>query len=102
MSFDRYSKFRVNGNVGTIPGISLTRKNTDYTITYERGKTRLDRVSYDYYGDPNYDWLIMMANPQYGSLEFRIPNNAELVIPYPLNESLEDFKNKINNYETLY
>ena len=37
------------------------------------------------FNDPNYDWLIMQANPQYGSLEFNIPDGARLRIPYPLD-----------------
>ena len=33
--------------------------NVDEYVQYELNKSRLDLISYDYYGDANYDWLIM-------------------------------------------
>lgn len=102
MSYDRYSKFRNNGMISKVPFVSIPIKNTDYYETYNRGVTRLDLLSYNYYGDPNYDWLIMQANPQYGSMEFNIPDKAEIRIPYPLNTTIEQYKSKIDSYITLY
>ena len=102
MAYDRYTKFRMNGTIKTVPGITLTPKSTDYFETYHLGQSRLDLISYDYYGDPGYDWLIMLANPQYGSLEYKIPDGSVLRIPYPLATTLEDYNNKISQYETLY
>ena len=66
------------------------------------GVSSLCLISYDYYGDPNYDWLIMMANPEFGSLEYEIPDNTQLRIPYPLDVTMEDYYNQINNYRVLY
>ena len=54
------------------------------------------------YGDASYDWLIMMANPQYGSMEFDIPNGTILRIPYPLNITLELYNKAVEHYNELY
>ena len=101
-TFDRYSKFRRDGQILHVPFIQIPVRPTDYYTYYEVGKTRLDLLSYQYYNDPNYDWLIMQANPQYGSLEYKIPNGAELRIPYPLETALAQYNNDIDSYETLY
>ena len=102
MSYDRYKKFRMNGTIKTVPGITLEPKSTDYFETYHLGQSRLDLISYDYYGDPGFDWLIMLANPEYGSLEYKIKDGAELRIPYPLATTLDEYNNKISQYEMLY
>lgn len=102
MSYDRYKRFRVNGRIKKVPPITLDPKSTDYFEEYILGQSRLDIISYEYYGDPNYDWLIMLANPEYGSMEYRIPDGTLLRIPYPLSISLENYNNKISLYETLY
>ena len=44
----------------------------------------------------------MMANPEYGSMEFSIPDNALLRIPFPLGLSIEDYVNRVEDYITLY
>jgi hypothetical protein len=102
MSYDRYKRFRVNGVIKIVPGITIDPKSTDYFETYTLGLSRLDIISAEYYGDANYDWLIMLANPEYGSLEYNIPDGATLRIPYPLSSTLENYNNKIDLYETLY
>ena len=70
-TYDRYSKFRENGEVKLVPFVEVPKNSTDVYVTYELGKTRLDSVSYYYYSNPHYGWLILQANPQYGSLEFQ-------------------------------
>ena len=44
----------------------------------------------------------MQANPQYGSLEFNIPDGSEIRIPYPLNNSLKDYQKSIDDYRKYY
>ena len=95
MAFDRYKNYRVNGQVGFPPAVSLTKKSTDFFETYNRGKSRLDLISYDYYKDANYDWLILMANPEYGALEFEIPDASVMRIPYPLNSAITRYENDV-------
>lgn len=98
MAYDRYKKFRINGDVNTVPYIPIKEKNTDIYITYEKGKMRMDTLSYKYYNDTNYGWLIMQANPQYGAMEFLIPDKIELRIPYPLNETLSEYEKNLSTY----
>ena len=102
MSYDRYKQFRVNGHIEVVPGITIDPKDTDYFETYILGQSRLDIISNDYYGDPNYDWLIMQANPQYGSLEFNIENKSLLRIPYPLETTMSQYYSDIDKYKELY
>ena len=101
-SLDRYAKFRRNGNILHVPFIAIPVRPTDLYTFYKEGVTRLDNLSYQYYGDPNYDWLILQANAEYGSLEFMIPNGSKIRIPYPLEVAVNQYNNDIDTYETLY
>ena len=101
-TYDRYSKFRENGEVKLVPFVEVPKNNTDVYVTYELGKTRLDSVSYYYYSNPNYGWLILQANPQYGSLEFQIPDQATIRIPYPLSTALAQYQANLETYISEY
>jgi hypothetical protein len=59
-------------------------------------------ISYQYYNDSSYGWVIMQANPQYGSIEFEIPDMVTLRIPYPLSQSIQDYRASIEEYNKLY
>lgn len=102
MAYDRYKKFRINGTVKNVPFIKIPLRNTDYYTVYNRRTTRLDMLSYQYYGDPNYGWLILQANPGLGALEFQIPENTPIRIPYPLTTVLSDYSASIDTYNTRY
>ena len=99
--FDRYSPFKSNGNVSIVPYINIPIKKTDKRVKYDKKTMRFDRLSYDYYGDPDYAWLIMQANPEYGSIENFIPDGVILRIPYPLNETINTYLNDIITYREL-
>ena len=101
-SYDRYAQFRQDGAIGIVPYGSVPAKDTDFYEVYYKGKTRLDILSYQYYNDSNYGWLIMQANPQYGSIEFEIPDMSPLRIPYPLSQSIQDYRASIEEYNKLY
>ena len=100
MIYDRYKTFRVNGDVKFPPFIPIREKNTDEFVIYEKGKSRLDLISQEFYESPDFAWLILQANPQYGGLEFLIPDKSELRIPYPLNETLTGYEGDISYYLT--
>lgn len=102
MSYNRYSKYTKNGAIELVPFIKIDKMPTDYYVYYEAGKTRFDVLSYDYYNDANYGWLIMQANPEYGSLEFKIPNNALLRIPFPLDAAISNYNLNVERYKQLY
>lgn len=99
---DRYKRFRSDENYQPIPGINIPQKNTDKIILYKLGSTRFDRLSNDYYDSPYFGWLIMLANPQYGGLEFSIPNNSPIRVPFPFKPSIDGYLNGIEQYLKLY
>jgi hypothetical protein len=100
--FDRYQFFIDEGNFKIVPGIELPIKGTDKYLNYKKGKTRLDKVSQDYYGTPVFGWLILQANPQASSIEFEIPDNFILRVPFPLTSSLQDYKRGVELYKLYY
>jgi len=100
--FDRYEKFRLNGEVSTLPFINLTPKPTDKRVVYKLGETRLDKLSQMYYNNPYHGFLIMLANPEYGGLEFDINDGDIIRIPFPFNETLEDYNNQVEIFKKLY
>lgn len=100
-TYDRYAKVRGEGKIGILPIITLNKKNSDYYDIYNQSN-RLDLLSNKYYKNPNYDWLILLANPEYGSMEFNIPINAEIRIPYPLESTLQEYEYKIEKYFEYY
>ena len=102
MAYDRYKNFREGDTIKIVPFIQIQKRSTDRYVIYNRSESRLDLISYEFYGDPSYGWLILQANPEVGSLEFLIPNNTRLRIPYPLNEVLIGYDNTVDEYYRFY
>ena len=100
--YDRYQDFEVDGGFRIVPGIELPIKGTDKYLQYKRGKDRLDKISQEYYDTPLFGWLILQANPQINSVEFDIPDNTFIRVPFPLTESLQDYKKGIELYKLYY
>lgn len=100
--FDRYQYFEQDGNFRIVPGIELPIKNTDKYIFYKRGKTRLDKISQEYYSTPVFGWLILLANPSVGAVEYEIPDNSLLRVPFPLISTLQDYKRAVDLYNLYY
>jgi len=100
--FDRYQFFSEDGTFRIVPGIELPIKTTDKYLFYKKGQTRLDKVSQDYYGTPVFGWLILQANPQAGSIEFEIPENFLIRVPFPLTTTLQDYKRGVELYNLYY
>jgi len=99
--YDRYIKFRTPNSVSPMPFIKISEKSTDIMDVYRKGVDRMDVISNKYYGSPFYGWLIMLANPQYG-MEFDIPDNSIIRIPYPLNDSIQVYIDQVIKYKELY
>jgi hypothetical protein len=100
--FNRYFNFLVNGNQTTVPYVKLPTKSSDKKYFYKVGVSRLDKISQEVYGSPLFGWLIMIANPQFGGLEWNIPDGALLNVPFPLVASIQDYESQLNNYFTYY
>ena len=82
--------------------MQLPQKSTDKAFIYKVGRSRLDKVSQDYYDSPYFSWLILQANSQFGGLENTIYDGAVLIIPFPLLPSLQDYKGAIENHFYYY
>ena len=102
MSFDRYSQFRSGNEINVVPFGEIPKSKSDIYEIYRKGGKRLDQISSQYYDSPDYAWLILQANPQYGSLEYNIPDGVDLRIPYPLNNALNAYHSSIEKYNKLY
>ena len=100
--YDRYGKFRDNGTMKPVVGINIPKSSTDKIVVYKQGLSRLDKMSNMYYLNPYSGWLIMLANPQYGGLEFNIPDLSQIRIPYPLDDAMQRYITEINNHILLY
>lgn len=99
---NRYIPFIFDGAQKVVPYITLPSKPTDKRYIYKTEKSRLDKVSQQFYGSPYYGWLILQANPQFSGLEWNIPDGAILTIPYPLRTSLLDYKTALDLYTYYY
>lgn len=99
--FDRYQQFKENGQVKNVPFISIPEKSTDKREIYKLGFSRMDKLSQKYYGNPWSGFLIMSANPEWGGLEFDIPDNSIIRIPFPYRQTIEKFFQDINDYLKL-
>ncbi len=93
--FNRYTQFLLDGKQTVVPGLILPRKPSDIKYIYKAGISRLDKISQEYYGSPFFGWLIQQANLEFGGLEWSIPDNSILIIPFPLVASLQDYNNAI-------
>jgi hypothetical protein len=100
--YNRYNQFLFNGVQTTVPYVDLPSKPTDKRYIYIMGKSRLDKISQQYYDSPFFGWLIMVANPGYTGFESNIPDGAVLTIPFPLVTSLQDYKLQVDNYFLYY
>lgn len=102
VTYDRYTQFRSGSEIDLVPFGEIRKKETDLFEVYRRNKSRLDLISFTYYNNPNYGWLILQANPEAGSMEYEIPDGTTLRIPYPLSISLQDYRDSIDDYYRLY
>jgi hypothetical protein len=100
--FNRYEYFLEDGEFKIVPGIEIPTRSTDKYVKYIKGKDRLDKMSQEYYNTPLFGWLIMLANPKVGSIEFDIPDNSIIRIPFPLINSLQEYKKNVELYKLYY
>jgi hypothetical protein len=100
--FDRYQYFSEEGTFKIVPGIEIPIKSTDKYIQFKKNKDRLDKLSQEYYDSPLCGWLILLANPACGGVEFDIPDNFILRVPFPLIPSLQDYRKNVELYKLYY
>lgn len=100
--YDRYKSFRTNSLIEPVAGIIIPQTGDDKSVVYKKGLSRLDKISNDYYNNAYSGWLIMLANPQYGGLEFNIPDEAIIRVPYPFNDAINRYITQVSRYKQLY
>lgn len=100
--YDRYKGFRVNSEIKPIPGIIIPISSTDKPMVYKQGTTRLDKLSDLYYNNPYSGWLILQANPEFGGLEFDIPDMSLIRIPYPFEDAISRYITQVAKHKSLY
>lgn len=100
--YNRYEKLNTNDVTISPPFIKLDEKSTDIMVAYGINKTRLDKISQEYYGAPYYGWLILMANPEIGGIEWKINDDELIRIPFPLNDTLNEYKKKLKQRLNYY
>lgn len=101
--YDRYKKFRTDGLVSNVvPFIPIAKTTSDITIIFDSSKMRFDNLSYKYYNDANYGWLILQANPDIPSFEYEIENGTPIRIPYPLETAITRYEKAIEEYKNTH
>jgi hypothetical protein len=100
--YNRYTKFILNGQQSVVPFVELPSKSTDKKYIYKVGQSRLDKISQQFYNTPYFGWLILQANPQYGGTEWSSPDNAVIIVPFPLLQSLQDYKAALDTHFFYY
>lgn len=99
--FDRYSEFRDDGSVSMMPFVPILDCETDLFVVFDKSKMRFDTLSYKYYGDPNFGWMILQANPELGGYEYLVKDGVTLRIPYPLESAINRYKSSVRSYVLL-
>lgn len=99
MAYNRYKSFiSGDGSMKEVPFIKIPNKTTDKFTYWDKYNSRMDILSYRYYGDPSYGWLILQANPTLPSMEYMIDNGEKIRIPFPLDVTISRYEDDIKLY----
>lgn len=100
--YDRYKKFRVDETVKfPLPFFKIKESENDIYLIFDRRSMRMDTLSYKYYGDPNYAWLILNANPELPPYEYLIEDGTSIRIPYPLSTAIDRYEKSVAKYLSI-
>lgn len=94
MAFDFYKLISDGTLFPTMPAITIDKRDTDKKVLYNKNNNRLDRIAGDIYQDETFWRIILWANPDY-YLEFDIPDNTVIRVPFPFNDVRDEVINKI-------
>jgi hypothetical protein len=100
--YNRYAALALQTEIGFFPDIKLEAKSTDKFEIYQMGKSRMDKLSESFYGEAWWGFLILMANPELPGLEYLIPNETPIRIPFPLEATVKELKDKIEEKKRYY
>ncbi len=96
MPYNFYSLLKDNDSLKNMPPIKIDKRSSDKTVTYNSQKNRLDTIAGNVYSDETLWKLILWANEQY-FIEFDIPDNSVIRVPYPLQDVINEVQTKITN-----
>ncbi len=94
MPYDFYKLLKSNDSLKNMPAVSINHRTTDKSILYNKQKNRLDTIAGNIYQDETLWRLILWANEEY-FMEFDIPDNTVIRVPYPLQDVLTEVSGKI-------
>lgn len=94
MPYDFYKNLKSNDVLKNMPPISISKRNTDKSVLYNKQKNRLDTIAGNVYNDETLWRLILWANEEY-FMEFDIPDNTVVRVPYPLQDVMTEVNTKI-------
>ena len=100
MAYNFYSLLKTNDKLKNMPPVEIDRRPTDKSVTYNKQKNRLDTIAGNIYEDETFFRLILWANPQY-FLEFDIPDNEVIRVPWPLQDVLNEVSLKISSRKDI-
>ena len=97
--YDRYSILRnSDSSITSSPFVKIPVNDSDKYENWNTNFSRMDKLSLKYYGNPFYDFLILLANPDIIS-EFDIEDNTLIRIPFPLEKVKSDYEALIKSYK---
>jgi len=94
MPYNFYNLLKSNDVLKNMPPISISKRSSDKSVLYNKQKNRLDTIAGTIYKDETFWKLILWANEEY-FMEFDIPDNTVIRVPYPLQDVLSEVTGKI-------
>ena len=94
MPINFYDYLKKNNEFKNMPAITISIRETDKHVTYNKKTTRIDRIAGDIYEDETVGRIIMWANPDY-TYEFDIPDGTVIRVPFPYDDVVDEIISKI-------
>jgi len=94
MPYNFYNLLKTDDYLKDMPVISIKKRTTDKSVLYNKQINRLDTIAGNIYKDETLWRLILWANQEY-FLEFDIPDNTVIRVPYPLQDVMNEVQTKI-------
>jgi hypothetical protein len=94
MAFSFYSLLKNNDSLKNMPAVEISHRASDKSVAYNKTKNRLDNIAGKIYEDESMWRLILWANEEY-FMEYDIPDNAVIRVPFPFNDVIQEVNSKI-------
>ena len=87
-------------DLDNMPPVDIDPRETDKRVIYNKTLNRLDTLAGDIYEDETMWKVILWANPNY-EIEYDIPDNEVIRVPWPKREVLDEVTQKIITRKNL-